>query len=175
MTPRLKHSNTPAFGGAGIPQSVCPGALAGVTPINLCTAAGDHCLLHVHPVDKQFPDDSAITVGSDASKSDGLSDHHAAKMFTCSQAFFWLSPLPSQLGSVDTGKSDLLTVGGLAGVTVVAALNDDCLQGSNRLNQAKQQQQSCCADRIAAECHTPDRLLSFSKQFKYWIFWPQEQ
>ena len=104
-------------------------------------AAGDHGLLDVHPVDKQLPDGPAVAVGGDPAKPDGLSDDHGPKVITGSSGPFRLRPLPFQFRRVDAGKPDLFIVSGSACVAVVAAADDDGVQGRNRLRQGKHRQQ----------------------------------
>ena len=104
-------------------------------------AAGDHHLLHVHPVDEQLTDGPAIAIDRYPAKADRPSDHHGSKVITGSLGAFRLSPFPPQLGSVDAGQPDPFTVSGSAGVAVVAAADGDGLQGCSRLRQAKHQQQ----------------------------------
>jgi len=104
-------------------------------------AAGDHRLLHVHPVDEQLPDGSAIAVCSDPAKTDRPSFHHCPQVIPGSLGAFRLSPLPPQLGSVDAGQPDPFTLNGSAGVAVVAAADCDGLQGCSRLRQGKRQKQ----------------------------------
>ena len=102
-------------------------------------AAGDHRLLHVHPVDEQLPDGSAIAIDRDPAKADRPSFDHRPQVIPGSLGAFRLSQLPPQLGSVDAGQPDAFTVSGSAGVAVVAAADGDGFQGSSRT--AKHQQQ----------------------------------
>ena len=95
--------------------------MAGVTPINIGLATGDHRLLHIRPIHEQLPDGPAIAVGGDPAKDDGPSDHHPAKVITGTPGPFWLSPRPIELGSVNAGQPDPFTRIGSAGVAVVAA------------------------------------------------------
>ena len=102
-------------------------------------AAGDHRLLNIHPVDEQLTDGSAIAIDGDPAKTDRPSFDHRPQVIPGSLGAFRLSPLPPQLGSVDAGQPDPLTVCGSAGVAVVAAPNDDGLQGCSRRPKHQQQ------------------------------------
>ena len=102
-------------------------------------AAGDHRLLHVHPVDEQLSDGSAIAIDGDPAKADGLPDHHGPKVIASSSGPFWLSPLPPQLGSVDAGQPDLFTGCRMTGVAVVAPADGHGFEGSSRKPKHQQQ------------------------------------
>ncbi len=102
-------------------------------------AAGDHGLLHVHPVYEQLTDSPGIAVGGDAPKTDRPSFDHRPQVIPGSLGAFRLSTLPPQLGSVDAGQPDPFTVSGSAGVAVVAAPNDDGLQRCSRKPKHQQQ------------------------------------
>ena len=104
-------------------------------------AAGDHRLLHVHPVDKELTHSPAITVAGDPAKADSPSFDYPAKVITGSSGPFWLSPLPSQFWSIYASQPDPLTVSCPAGAAVVAAAYGDSLQTCSRLRQSKHQQQ----------------------------------
>ena len=104
-------------------------------------AAGDHRLLHVHPVDEQLTDGPAIAVGGDPAKADRPSFDHGPKVIAGSSGPFRLSPLALHFWGVDAGQPDLFTSAGRAGVAVVAAADGDGLQGCRRLRQGKRQEQ----------------------------------
>ena len=102
-------------------------------------AAGDHRLLHVHPVDEQLTDSPAIAVCGDPAKADRPSFDHRPQVIPSSLGAFRLSPLPPQLGSVDAGQPDPFTGCGSAAVAVVAAADGDALQGCSRKPKHYQQ------------------------------------
>ena len=112
-----------------------------IPPVNTGMATGNHDLLHIHALDEQFSDGSAIAIDGDPAKTDRPSFDHPAKMIAGSSGPFWLSPFPTQFWRIDAGQPDLLTSVGRAGVAVIAAADDDGFQGSSR-NPKHQQQGS---------------------------------
>ncbi len=112
-------------------------------------ATGDHGQLHVHPVDEQLSDGSAIAIDGDPAKADGPSDQHCPQVIPGSTGPLLLSPLPFQLRSVDASKPDPFSVSGPAGVAVVAAADGNGLQCCSRQRRA-------CSNSRASELFAAD-------------------
>ena len=117
-----------------------------VTPIDPGISTGNHGQLHIHLVDKQLSDSPAITVDRDASKPDGSSHNHPAKVIPGSPRGNRISPFSPQFRGIDAGQPNPLAIGCSAGITVVAVADGHTLRScrlSWRCKHRRRQQLDC--------------------------------
>ena len=84
-------------------------------------ATGDHCLLDIPPVDKQFGHSPVVVICRDPADANGLIHQHPIQVVLRCHGWRRFGVFALQRGCVNAGQPDFFSCGCGAGIAVVAA------------------------------------------------------